>query len=366
MDAIDAALRKGDYTKAAQLVEALDVQDPWTQIYQAKILERQQEWSNAEAILKELLRHDHGSKITLAARQGLDRLQKQRSQERKQAIAEAVAAPEKTELGVLILEPIEPAAKTAAAQAMAAIMNIDPYSARIILPSREIRLYRSGAIGELAFYGQQLQAKGVPTFWTPISALESVTVYAVTYFEAIENQAQVKVKKSGSDQETTLCFPWSDIAQRIEGQIPIFEEVVDRDSRGKLKRKEQTQDYVNIWDLHLPKQNCILRLSDSTYQFNHGVALNSPAQGSRLDQSTAWANWRHLTQILEQQIVHKLLASDFSAFAEAALDHPDLLDKIPANLDLFRREDSNWDPAFHLYSSLLFLRQFRIAEPFKA
>jgi hypothetical protein len=187
MDAIDSALMKSNYTEAARLVQTLDPQDPWTQIYQARIQEGLQEWDQAESLFRDVLRHDHGSKITLAARQGLDRLQKQRTQDRKQALAEAIAPPEKTEVGVLILESIEPAAKTAAAQLMAQVMNIDPYSARLILPSRGIRLYRSGAIGELEFYGQQLKEKGIPAFWVTLSALQSVTVYSVSYFESIEN-----------------------------------------------------------------------------------------------------------------------------------------------------------------------------------
>jgi hypothetical protein len=358
MDDIDSALMKGNYAEAAQLVQRLDPQDPWTEIYQARIQEGLQEWEKAESSFRELLRHDHGPKITLAARQGLDRLQKQRTQERKQAIAEAIAPPKKTEVGVLILEPIEPDAKTAAAQLMAQVMNIDPYSARLILPSKGIRLYRSGAIGELEFYGKQLKEKGIPAFWVPLSALQSVTVYSVSYFESIENRGGAKVQTEGSDHETTLQFSWSEVVQRVEGQLPIFEEVVDRDSRGKLKRKEQTQDHAYFCDLHLPKQNCILRLSDTAYQFNHGVSLSSPASGdSPLDHSTAWANWRQLTHKIEQQLVHKTIWSDFTFFAETALDHPDLLAKIPAHLRLFRREDSDWDPAFQLYSMLLFLQK---------
>jgi hypothetical protein len=362
MDAIDSALMKGNYSEAARLVQTLDPEDPWTEIYKAKIQEGQQQWDESEATFRELLRHDRGPKITLAARQGLDRLQKQRAQQRKQAIAEVVtASPEKTEVGVLILEAVEPAAKTAVAQRMAQVMNIDPYSARLILPSRGIRLYRSGAVAELEFYGQQLNEQEISAFWMPLSQVQSVPVYSVCYFEAIDRRARVKVRQSDSDLETVFEFAWSDMTRRVEGQLPIFEEVVDRDSRGKLKRKEQTQDYAQFCDLHLPDRHCILRLSDTAYQFNHGVSLsdsvNDSVSGSVLDSSTAWANWRQLMHLIEGQLVHKTIESDFGLFAEAALDHPDLLAKIPAHLNLFRRADSNWDPAFQLYSVLLFLRQ---------
>ena len=46
---------------------------------------------------------------------------------------------------------------------------------------------------------------------------------------------------------------------------------------------------------------------------------------------------------------------DFENFGETALEHPELLSKLTTHIDLFRREDSNWDPAFKLYSALLFL-----------
>ena len=355
MHAIDSALMKGNYAEATELIQTLDPNDPWTEVYQARIQEGKQLWDEAEGTFRELLRHDHGPKITLAARQGLDRLQKQRHQKRKQAIAQALTPPEKTELGMLILNAVESEEKLAAAQAMAQIMNIDAYSARIILPSRGIRLYRSGAIGELEFYGQQLQAQNIPTFWTTLSAIQSIEVFSVSHFEAMDNRAQVVVQQSGSLQGSTVEFAWSDVTRRVKGQLPIFEEVVDRDSRGKMKRKEQTQDHAQFCDLHLPKQNLILRLSDTNYQFNRGFSLSHHTEHT-LDQSTAWANWRQLMEITERQLSHKTIGQEFSLFAETALDHPDLLEKIPAHIDLFRREDSLWDPAFQLYSALLFLQ----------
>ncbi len=354
MHAIDSALMKGHFAEATELIQTLDPNDPWTEVYQARIQEGQQLWDEAESTFRELLRRDHGPKITLAARQGLDRLQKQRNQKRKQAIAQAVVPPEKTELGMLILNAVETEEKLVAAQGMSQVMNIDAYSARIILPSRGIRLYRSGAIGELEFYGQQLSQKGVSTFCTTLSVIQSITVHSVSHFEAMDNRAQVVVQ-SGSLENATIEFAWSDVTQRVKGQIPIFEEVVDRDSRGKIKRKEQTQDHAQFCDLHLPKQNLILRLSDTSYQFHRGFPLGHQTENS-LDQNTAWANWRQLMEITERQLLHKTVGQEFSLFAETALDHPDLLDKIPAHIDLFRREDSLWDPAFQLYSALLFLQ----------
>jgi hypothetical protein len=358
LETLEAALQNGNYAEATRLLSTLDPQDPWTQLYWAKFWEATHKEDQAETAYRTLLRQADGPKLTLAARQGLERLKIQRTQTRKEAIAEAIADPHKTETGVLVLEPIDPAQKTEAAQAIAKIMNIEPYSARMLLPNRGIRLYRVGAVGELEFYGQQFKAKGIPVFWRTLSSLQAVTVYTALYFESIEGTVRVAVQEHGVDQALkSLQFSWTDVTQRVEGQIPIFEEVVDRNAQGKLLRKEKTQDHANFCDLHLPNKNCILRLSDAAYQFNHGVNLDPTTKSTEhLNYSTAWANWRQLTQLLGQKLPQQPVWSDFESFAETALDHPELLAKLPAHINLFRREDSNWDPAFQLFSALLFLK----------
>ncbi|MGB8698195.1 MAG: tetratricopeptide repeat protein [Thermosynechococcaceae cyanobacterium] len=359
IEAIESAISSGNYSEAAQLVQQLDPQDPWTLLYLGKVHEAQQQWDDAEAAYRDLLRQSQGPKLTLAARQGLQRLQDQRTQDRKASIAQAIASPEKAELGVLVLEAVAMEAKKEAAQHMAQIMNIDAYAARMLLPSKGVRLYRSGPIGELEFYGQQLNNQGIPAFWIPLSALRRVTVYPVCYFESFENLAGVVAQSNSSEQDTlSLKFSWTDVTRRVEGQLPIFEEVVERDRRGKLLRKEQTQDHAQFCDLHLPKQNCILRFSDAGYQFHRGASLDTiESSQSSLSQNTAWANWRLIKQIFDQKLPKTVVDNDFNSFAETAMDHPDLLDKIPAHINLFRRAETNWDPAFQLYSSLLFLHQ---------
>jgi hypothetical protein len=356
LDRIETAFQSGNHTEIPQLLGTLDETDPWTQFYWARLWEETGKAEQAESTYRSLLRQAANQKLALAARQGVERLQMERVQSRKQGIAEAIAEPTKTETGVLILPPIAPEQKTDAAQAMAQIMNIEPYSARMLLPSRGIRLYRVGAIGELEFYGQQLIKRGIPAFWRSLSQLKAVTVHSVLRFESIQEMAKVSLQ-SGADQAPhTLSFAWTDVSARVEGQIPIFEEVIDRDSRGKPLRKEKTQDHANFWDLHLPKQNCILRLSDAVYQFNRGVSLETNLKTDQpLNLNTAWANWRKISQILNQKLPQQPVWSDFESFGEIALEHPELLSKLTPYIDLFRREDSDWDPAFQLYSALLFL-----------
>jgi hypothetical protein len=356
MEAIESALNHGHYAEAARLINTLDAQDPWALLYKGQLHEAQQDWEQAETLYRDALRQAQGPKITLAARQGIERLRVYRTQARKDAIAQAIAAPEKTELGVLVLEAIA-ADKTAAAQAMAQVMNIDPYAARILLPSRGMRLYRSGPIGELEFYGQRLRDKGVPAVWRSLSELQLVKVHPVLYFETTRNPVRVIVQSGLTAQQTqSIQFDWADVSQRVEAQLPIFETVLDRDVRGKLLRKEKTQDYAQFCDLHLPQQGCILRLYDAVYQFHQGVALESDTQAPHT-LNTSWANWRRLTQLIQQKLPQQTPWADFEPFAQTALDHPELLSKLSPQIDLFRREESDWDPAFQLYSALLFLAQ---------
>jgi hypothetical protein len=355
---IETALQSENHTEVMRLLGTLDQQESWTQLYWARLWETTQKEDQAESAYRNLLRQAENPKLTLAARQGLERLKMQRTQSRKAAIAEAIADPVKTETGVLVLAPMPLAQKTESAQAMAQIMNLDPYAARMLLPSRGIRLYRVGAVGELEFYGQQLKARGIPVFWLPLSKLQTVAVYPVLHFESVEGKVQVSIQPTEANQEQkSIQFAWSDVAARIEGQIPIFEEVVNRDAHGKFLRKEATQDHANFCDLHLPKQNCILRFSDAVYQFHRGVRLDSQ---STLDQplkhNTAWANWRQLSGLLSQKLPQQPVYSDFESFGEAALDYPELLSKLTPHINLFRREESDWDPAFELYSTLLFLK----------
>jgi hypothetical protein len=355
-DAIEAAINCGAYHEAAQLIAALDPQDPWTVLYQGQLHEAQHDVTAAEASYRSVLQQAQASKLTLAARQGLERLQNQRTEERKAAIAQATLDPEKTELGVLVLEAIPSEAKTNAAQAMAKIMNLEPYAARMLLPSRGLRFYRSGPIGELEFYGQQMHHQGIPVMWRSLSDLQRVKVCAVLYLETLENPVRAVVDGGSTEQPTqTIQFSWDEVSQRVEGQIPIFEAVVDRDARGKLLRKEQTQDYVQFCDLHLPTRNCILRLYDSAYQFNQGISLATDDQTTPA-LNTSWANWQRLTELIQQQLPNKPVWSDFESFVQTALDHSEFLSKLASHIDLFRREESDWDPAFQLYSALLLLK----------
>ena len=57
-----------------------------------------------------------------------------------------------------------PEIKTQVAPEFAQIMQIDPYNARLTIPSLGWRLYRSAGMEELQFYGKQLKNAGIPCF----------------------------------------------------------------------------------------------------------------------------------------------------------------------------------------------------------
>lgn len=351
---VTAAFECQDYDTAAKILQQLlldSPQDPWVQFYWGQLHEVTGDLAVAANVYQQLLHDSINSKILAQARQGWQRVEVLLSQQRQQAIAQATADPEDTQIGVLVLEPIANESKTQAAQKFAQIMQVDPYTARLVLPRRSWRLYRTGAIGELRFLGQHLRESDVPCFWATIAQIQKIRVFQVNYFQSADPVATV-VCQDEQGQLGFLTFNWSEVCQRVAGLLPIFEQVVDTNVRGKLQRKTQTQDYAQYCDLHLINRNCILRLCDRTYQFGHGIIFDQHNQPN--SQMTTRINWNHLTNFLNQQLAGTIL-SDFTPFAQTALEQINSLG-IPSHIHLLRRDETNWDPAFHLYSGLAFLK----------
>lgn len=356
LEQVTAAFARQDYDTAAELLQQLlldSPQDPWVQLYWGQLQEVSGDLEAAANVYQQLLQNTINSKILAQARQGWQRVEVQLKEKRLQAIAEATADPNNAQIGVLVLEPIASEIKTQAAPKFAQIMQTDPYTARLILPSRSWRLYRTGAIGELRFLGQQLRKSNIPCFWATIAEIEKIRVFQVNYFQSAAPEATV-ICQNEQGQHGSLTFNWSEVSQRVSGMLPIFEQVVDRDVRGKLQRKTQTQDYAQFCDLHLSDRNCILRLCDRTYQFQHGIM--SQQQNQPTSQMTNRINWNHAIAFLDQQLPLAIW-SDFTPFAETALEHIDSLGHIQSHIHLLRRDETNWDPAFHLFSGLVFVKQ---------
>ncbi len=354
IDKVASAFENKDYVTAAKLLKQLlkeSPDNPLVQLYVGKLHEVSGKYEKAEKVYRQLLRDSTNTKIVTQARLGLQRLTQIEQHIRKDAIAKATSDPDSKETAVLILEPIGSELKKEAAQKLAQIMQIDPYTARLSLPSRGWRLYRSGVLGELKFYGEQLYNSGIPCFWTGLTQVNKIEVFQVHYFKDFTTKVNA-VCENQDKQLGSLAFEWSEVTALVQGLLPIFEEVVDLDLRGKLQRKTQTQDYFHFCDLHLPKRNCILRLYDNGYKFDKGVAI-SPQN----NHNTIRISWNGLLDFLKTKLPQVKIWSDFTPFAETMLDQTDVLQHIKSHIHLFRREQTSWDAAFQLYSCLIFVKQ---------
>lgn len=354
IEQIAAAMKYKDYPLAAELVKQVlqeSPQNPWARLYLGQLHEVSQKFTLAQSVYRQLLQQTTHTKVVFQARQGLQRVEEKLRQQRQDAIAQATADPSNTQTGVLILEPIAAESRTAAAQTFAQIMQIDPYTARLKLPTRSWRFYKSGKIGELRYLGEKLRAAGIPCFWVTLAEIEKIQVFQVSYFQAASPPTVICHNEQG--QQGSLTFDWLEVSQRVTGQLPIFEQVVDRDVRGKLQHKTKTQDYAQFCDLHLPEKLCILRVCDRSYQFQQGFPVVNQSHNQ-----TVRLNWNYLSDFLEQKKPQADIWG-FSYFADTVLDQVELLGRLKSHINLFRRTESAWDAAFHLYSGLVFMHSIQ-------
>ncbi|MDB9495258.1 tetratricopeptide repeat protein [Spirulina major CS-329] len=355
LDEIAEAIQQEDYRRAAQLLKPLlktDRKNPWVRFYVGRVQEGMGQRDEAERLYLQLLPQTTNPKLIRYIRQGIARIEAIAARSRQDAIAAALATPGGDDLGVFILEPMPAEHKKAAAKVFSTVMKLDLYSARLQLPSRGWRFYRTGPLGELNYYATTLNAAQVPCFAIALSAINDLNVFTVKYFGPGDNGPTVRCINSAG-QPGTLTFQWSEVTQRVIGRIPLFESVVSFDAKNQLIRKTQTQDYLWFCDLHLPQRNCILRLSEHHYQFLNGITL-TPTPGNAGE--TVSQNWELLMDFLTHQLPSGVLWSDFATFADSAIDFRETLNRLPSRIDLERRRPSLWDQAFQLYSGLAYWR----------
>jgi hypothetical protein len=362
------AFERKDYRTAARLLKQLVQQesnDPWVRLYVGRLHEVTGKPESAKNVYRQLLQSTTNPKILSQARQGIGRLEAMEKEQRQQALAQATADPNSAELGVLILEPISAEEKQAAAQQFGRIMQLDAYTARLQLPTRGWRLYRTGAVGELQFYVSSLRQASIPCFYASLADIKKINVFGIHYFSEGSHGSQATIVcQNAEGQLGSLNFNWSEVTQRVEGLLPLFEEVVDIDVRRKLQRKTKTLDYVPFCDLHLPARKTILRLSDRQYQFQQGITLTPKQENKQtgrsqvrsIHQTTTRRNWNNLLDFLKRQLPEMPVWSDFTTFAETAIDFREMLGHLPSHINLIRHEETPWDPAFQLYSGLVFLK----------
>ncbi len=269
---------------------------------------------------------------------------------KRKHLADAKLAAGGTELAIFAIASLpassDKTVQKAAIDSIAKVFSLDPYTARLKLPSSGFRIHRVGAWGEVSYYAQQL---AVPTFCTKISQIKSLQTFQVAYFESIAPNP-VLVCKNADGQLGKISFEPAEIAQFVSGQLPIFEQVVDLGNWGRTVYKEKVLDYAQVLDLHLPGRQIVLRMCDRLYQYKQGIALG---KGTELNSRIQWNELRsQLTRSISRP--HH---NDFTKFGKSALEFIPLLPAISPNIDLARRAPSDWDLAFHLYSSLCYFNR---------
>ncbi|HEY9599190.1 MAG TPA: tetratricopeptide repeat protein, partial [Cyanophyceae cyanobacterium] len=346
------AFERKDYRTAGRLLKQLVKQEPnnpMVRLYIGRLYEVTGKLEQAEAVYRKLLRDTTNPKVMSQARQGLGRLEAIEQEQRQQAFAQASTDPSSTELGVLILEPISPELKQTVAQKFARIVQLDAYTARLQLPTRGWRLYRTGVMGELQVFVSLMRQAEVPCFSVSLADIQKINVFNVQYLgEESQGSQATAICQNAEGQVGSLTFNWSEVTQRIEGLLPLFEEVVDLDARRRLQRKTKTLDYVQFCDLHLPGRNSILRLCDRHYQFQQGMAFsqqrlaqqNGKSSASSPNQSTTRRNWNTLLAFLNYQLPKIPIWSDFTSFAETAIDFKEMLGHLSSHIDLSRDEET--------------------------
>jgi hypothetical protein len=353
-DLVSATLQAQRFAQAAQLLKQWrqkSPQDPWLKLAMGEYWEARGELEKAQITYTRLLQSAASPRVLSPAREGVQRVRDRLAQQREHDLSAAKQQPGATAPAVLVLEPVTGDRREPAAQGLAQVMSIDPYTARTRLPSKHWRLLRTGPAGELQYFGEQLQTAGVPVRCATVGQIKGVPVFRVEAIQAVQPSLTVLCQNSAG-QRGTIQFAWGDIAQWVVGQLPIYESVVDLDVRGKLKRKDTTQDYGEVIDWHLPRRGCVLRLCDRTYRYRDAAPLPpTDPWPTPLIAATAWkAMKRHF-----EDCIAPSPRLDFSGFGESALDFMELLPPFDPQIDVRRSRPSAWDSAFHLYSALRFL-----------
>ncbi|MBD0268398.1 MAG: tetratricopeptide repeat protein [Cyanobacteria bacterium Co-bin8] len=356
-DLVITALEERNFSKAGRLLQAWKQEkprDPWLKLALARYWEATGDLQRAEPAYLQLLQKVTNAKLMTQARQGIQRVQNEQSRQREHLLEQARTQPGAEAAALLVLEPVHGLAREAAIQGLSQVMKVDVYTARLLLPGQYWRLYRVGNAGELQYFCQELVSRQAPAFWAPVQPIQTLQVFRVQYVQALQPQVQL-VCQNDAGQLGNIAFDWAEVSQWVVGQVPIMESVVDLGPWGKLKRKEVTQDFAEVVDLHLLQRGCVLRLCDRTYNYRQSIALGEIANPDRPAPPIARFAWDSLKQILAQHIIGPCW-SDFTGFGKSALEYLNLLPSLPTHLDLSRKAPSPWDGAFHLYSGLCFLR----------
>ena len=325
-----AALAANDYKQVSRLLKQWQSQDPKNpllRLYAAQMQEGTNRLEAAEKNYLKLLRSTTNSKLMSQARAGVKRIEQtleaQQQKERSQQAAQKAAALEQARSGegsqettiLTIAAPKEPNRKRAIA-GLAQTFQLDAYSARMKVPNAGLRIARIIPWGEASYYAQTLRQSQLPTFCTKVADIKGLQTFQVEYFEALKPEASV-ICKNSDGQLGKISFGWNEVTQRVKGQLPIFEQVIDLGNRGRLVHKEKVQDYAQVVDLHLPGRQIVLRQCDRLYKYAKSTALgNNNELNSRIQ-------WNTLQTKIHKQVTQQstgTLHDDFSRFGKGCLE----------------------------------------------
>jgi tetratricopeptide (TPR) repeat protein len=119
IDQLADAFKREDYRTAAALLKQWVKQEPknpLVRLYVGRLHEATGKLEAAQTVYRQLLQGTTNPKIMSQARQGLGRVEAMEKEQRQQARALANADPNSGELGLFVLEPINPAVGVCIAQ----------------------------------------------------------------------------------------------------------------------------------------------------------------------------------------------------------------------------------------------------------
>jgi hypothetical protein len=185
-----------------------------------------------------------------------------------------------------------------------------------------------------------------------MAQIQQMQVYQVKYCSESPSKPTA-ICQNSENQPGSINLDWSEVTATVVELLSIFKQVVDINVSGKLECKTQTQDCAQFCDLHLPARNSILQIYDNGYEFQQGLEITPQ---SKQNKNTIRNNWNSLMKWVQQDLCQIKTWSDFQPFGKTVLDQIEVLNQIASHLQLFRREKTNWDSAFDLYSGIVFVK----------
>jgi hypothetical protein len=359
IEQVEVALQRRDYRTASNLLEKMADKQPdsaLVKLYTAKLQEAHQRFDLAEPIYRHLLQTALEPKVLQEARQGIARLQEEAQVEkievsRAATLFDVVKAQsyQPSHESLLILKTIDAETKNLVAPQFAQVMKLDLYTAKSHLPGRSWRLYRVGSHSEINFYAEQFELAQVPYFAGAIDSLNQPHIIMVRSIDQFTPKLVFTTTDNYGSESVQRCT-LSHIKTMVFGLLPIFEEITEKSQtikELKVRHRSKVLDYVQVCDLHLPAQNTILRLCSQHYNFQKDLDAKHF--------HTSRESWQRMIDRVQEQVPNAQIWKEFTPFAETALEYPEVLEKIPAHLNLIRRKPSLWDQAFQIYSTAIFL-----------